>query len=53
MASDIQTIIHNVVERAPQWLRQDLTSQDKATRSRAEETIAAMITEALNKVPAS
>jgi len=48
----MQKIIHAVVERAPQWLRQDLTSPDKAIRMRAEETIAAMIADALSNVPA-
>lgn len=51
MTADIQSIIHTVVERAPQWLRQDLTSHDKAIRMRAEETMAAMIADALSKIP--
>jgi len=49
MPSDLQTTVHTVVERAPQWLRHDLTSQDKAMRTRAEETISAMIADALSK----
>lgn len=40
-------LILRVIERAPQWLRHDLTSKDSAARSRAEETLAAMIADAL------
>jgi len=53
MTSNIQGIIHTIVKRVPQWLRHDLTSHDKAVRMRAKETIAAMIAEALSKVPTS
>jgi len=39
--------ILRVIERAPQWLRHDLESKDAAARGRAEETLAAMISDAL------
>lgn len=42
-----KSIILSTVERAPQWVRHDLTSKDAAVRGRAEETIAAMIANAL------
>jgi hypothetical protein len=47
---DITTPILAVIERAPQWVRHDLGSKDPAIRSRAEETLAAMIANALNEV---
>lgn len=36
-----------VIERAPQWVRHDLECRDSAIRTRAEETLAAMIAAAL------
>lgn len=39
--------ILRVIERAPKWLRHDLESKDAAARARAEETLAAMISDAL------
>ncbi|WP_198162943.1 hypothetical protein [Sphingobium sp. TCM1] len=47
MADETNAIILRVVERAPQWLRHDLESKDAAARRRAEETLAAMISDAL------
>lgn len=47
--SDPVLIIQAVVQRAPRWLRHDLSSHDAAVRTRAEETIAAMIADALAK----
>jgi len=48
MASDEVTAkIARVVEHAPDWLRQDLSSRDVAVRARAEETLVAMIAAAL------
>ena len=44
----MKTIIERTVERAPQWLRNDLASKDANTRRSAEETIAAMIANALD-----
>jgi hypothetical protein len=46
------TIILRVLERAPQWVRRDLESKDLAIRARAEETLAAMIANALEELPA-
>lgn len=47
MDENIQLIILRAVERSPQWVRHDLTSKDAAVRGRAEETLAAMIADAL------
>jgi len=38
-----------VLERAPEWVRHDLTAKDAAIRARAEETLAAMIASALGQ----
>ncbi|WP_201450248.1 DUF6771 family protein [Sphingobium yanoikuyae] len=40
--------ILRVIERAPQWIRHDLEAKDSGVRARAEETLAAMIENALN-----
>jgi hypothetical protein len=50
MSEHIQSAILAVIERAPQWIRQDLTAKDAAARTRAEESLAAMIADALGKV---
>ena len=42
-------IILQTVERAPQWVRRDLCSTDQAARTQAEETLAAMIADALKR----
>lgn len=47
MDDDTNAKILRVIERAPQWLRHDLESKDAAARRRAEETLAAMISDAL------
>lgn len=47
MNDTTSAIILRVIERAPQWIRHDLESKDEAIRTRAEETLAAMITNAL------
>ena len=49
MKSDHIVTITKVIESAPDWLRQDLTSRDAGLRTRAEETLAAMIAAALRK----
>ncbi|WP_200933188.1 MULTISPECIES: DUF6771 family protein [unclassified Sphingomonas] len=46
---DTAATITKVIENAPDWLRQDLASKDAGLRTRAEETLAAMITAALRK----
>ncbi len=41
--------IARAVRHSPEWLRQDLVSEDQAVRSRAEETLAAMIAASLKE----
>ena len=38
-----------IVERAPDWIRQELAPQDPAARTRAEEVLAAIIANALRE----
>ncbi|ASR52450.1 hypothetical protein [Blastomonas fulva] len=47
MTGAINEVILRVLERAPQWVRQDLLSSDPIGRARAEETLAAMMSSAL------
>lgn len=49
MTRDLTDAILRVIERAPQWIRRDLDSTDAVVRIRAEETLAAMIADALNR----
>jgi hypothetical protein len=44
-----QTMLEAVIARAPEWIRQELVSKDKAMRERAEEALAAMIVDAYKK----
>jgi hypothetical protein len=44
---DVDSKISDAVRHAPEWVRHDLLSNDKLTRVRAEETLAAMISNAL------
>ncbi|MDF0544106.1 hypothetical protein PX699_17285 [Sphingobium sp. H39-3-25] len=44
-------LIARVIARAPQWLRHDLSSKDLNARGRAEDTLAAMIVDALQGTP--
>ena len=46
MNEKMNATILRVIERTPQWLRHDLGSRDAAARGRAEETLAAMISDA-------
>lgn len=39
--------IHQVIARAPEWLRHDLAGKDLAARERAEESLATMVAAAL------
>jgi hypothetical protein len=48
MPDDLQTIITRVLARAPEWVRHDLTSPEPGVRLRAEETLAAMIEQAIS-----
>ncbi|NML91251.1 hypothetical protein HHL26_19615 [Sphingobium sp. TB-6] len=47
MDEKIQSLLH-ALERAPQWLRNELASKDAGVRSSAEETMATMIANALD-----
>lgn len=47
MDDKTKTIILAVIERAPQWLRNDLATKDPAARARAEEALAAMLVDAI------
>jgi hypothetical protein len=53
MTGDINQLVLRVLERAPQWVRQDLLSGDAVVRARAEETLAAMISSALQQSQAT
>lgn len=50
MNSPLTTTILQVIERAPQWVRHDLEAKDAINRARAEETLAAMISAALQDI---
>lgn len=50
MSEHMQAAILAVIERAPQWIRHDLTAKDAAARIRAEESLAAMIVDAIRQV---
>jgi hypothetical protein len=41
--------ILGVIERAPQWLRNDLAAKDASARARAEEALAAMLVDVLDE----
>jgi hypothetical protein len=47
MDEKTNSTILRVIQRAPQWLRHDLEAKEAGVRARAEETLAAMITDAL------
>jgi len=47
MGEDLQQAISAVVQRAPEWMRHDLLSKDRAIRTRAEEALAAIIANAI------
>jgi len=49
MDEETKAIILRILERAPQWIRHDLESRDAGVRTRAEETLAAMIANALGE----
>ena len=44
---DLDSKIGDAVRHAPEWVRHDLLSNDRLARVRAEETLAAMIANAL------
>lgn len=49
MTSSLAAIILQVIERAPQWIRRGLEAKDNVARIQAEETLAAMIADAVAK----
>ena len=49
MSLPLTDIILRVVERAPSWVRRDLSAKDASARVRAEEALAAMIADALSQ----
>lgn len=49
MDDKTKAMILAVIARAPEWLRNDLTAKDGEAKVRAEETLAAMIADALDK----
>ncbi|MDR7062440.1 MULTISPECIES: hypothetical protein [unclassified Sphingopyxis] len=49
MTDELTSIVLRAVERVPQWVRRDLDSKDHVARIQAEESLAAMIADALRK----
>ena len=49
MTQELTDAILRVVKRAPQWIRRDLDAKDPVARIRAEESLAAMIADALDQ----
>jgi hypothetical protein len=49
MDDNLNAIILRVLERTPQWIRHDLDAKDDALRQRAEETLAAIIANAIRE----
>lgn len=49
MTRDLTDTVLRAIERAPQWIRRDLDAKDLIVRIRAEESLAAMIADALDQ----
>ncbi|WP_439487092.1 hypothetical protein [Blastomonas fulva] len=49
MNGAINQLVLSVLSRAPQWVKQEMLSPDPIVRARAEETLAAMISSALDE----
>lgn len=49
MSKFLVDMVNQVLGRAPEWVRLDLSSKEPLVRRRAEETLAAMITAALHE----
>ncbi|MGJ3648927.1 hypothetical protein ACLB0R_10700 [Sphingomonas sp. GlSt437] len=47
MTAKFTDTIASVLARTPEWIRHDLVAKDNASRTRAEEALAAMIATAL------
>jgi len=50
MNDTLQATIIAVIARIPEWIRHDLLSKEANARTRAEETLAAMIANALAEI---
>lgn len=48
---NLPRVVAGVLARLPEWVRADLGSKDPAARTRAEETLTAMIVAAASAVP--
>jgi hypothetical protein len=51
MNDTLQATVTAILSRVPEWVRHDLASKDQSSRTRAEETLAAMIANALADTP--
>lgn len=49
MDDALMKTVLTVLQRAPEWLRHDISAKDSGVRNRAEETLAAMIEAALHE----
>ncbi|MDT7530345.1 hypothetical protein OVY29_16930 [Sphingopyxis sp. SE2] len=49
MTRELTETVLRVIERAPQWIKRDLDAKDPVARIRAEESLAAMIADALER----
>lgn len=49
MTDELTTTVLRAIELAPLWVRRDLGSKDHVARIQAEESLAAMIADALRK----
>jgi hypothetical protein len=49
MTGAINELVRGVLARVPQWVKQEMLSPDPIVRARAEETLAAMISSALDE----
>lgn len=45
----INALVSDILARAPEWIRKDLASKEAASRTRAEEALAALIGAALSE----
>jgi len=50
MNDTFQATITAIIARVPEWIRHDLLSKEASVRTRAEETLAAMIANALAEI---
>lgn len=50
MNDQTRAAVTTMLAKTPEWLRTDLASKDASARTRAEETLAAMIVSALEAI---